>query len=502
MPGPVQRDSWGRCEQPSMLYDTIRNPYARHIPPKPVVKTDTIESTQQRLNRQIFERLQNGGLRLPHESYVAVVQVGKFLVLAIMLPPYLLVYGLPRWILVSALPQIFLGIKNEMLRMGRFLFEISKQIADIMKGILEQMLGDALKMARHQARNFFGLLSKNLQKAVAFLNRLKAGWLEKKNSLKEAAVRLPIEVFQKTQRILSKVKHHMLQWFEKSKEKAASTVLRASIWTDQNVLTPVINAISSPLLLAAEKISKKARAFSSKVHRQVRRILDPAVSVFNRAKKALEERRKKISLKVSRALEDLQEKVEDAKKMLKRLWKTATSPMVEAADIIRNKIQQAAASVSEYAKQFFISLPASTLQGAVWAWNSLPAGLRRSVRRGRDLSRRWGRSMKGMGQAVGNGIREFYRMRKSVQAYVMKGIGWLGRLLANFLLWLKRQTVTLPKKIGALIVMAWKGSKKAFSKTIYSIRLLVAFSWAIGGYIRILAKELIAELDSWIYPVK
>lgn len=155
MPRPIQKDSLSRCENPSMLYDAVRNPATVYKAPVQAVRLskDVLETKQQRLNREMMEKLQSNSFRLPHQTYVVVAQVGKYVFMAIMLPPYLLLYGIPKWLLQGIFPQLFEIAKGEYYRVGRFLTKCSKRVTDLMKGVMAQMIGDSLKSARDKAKH-------------------------------------------------------------------------------------------------------------------------------------------------------------------------------------------------------------------------------------------------------------------------------------------------------------------------------------------------------------
>lgn len=169
MPGPVQRDSWSRCESPSMLYDVVRNPNTLYQPPKVIPsceRKDVLETKQQKLNREMFDRLHTQPMRLPHHSYVAVAQVGKYLFMAIMVPTYIFLYGIPKWLLVNALPQFFIMVKSEYQKIGKFFTELSSQVIDVMKGMIQQMVGDSIRILREKSEQVFNFLHKKIVKGV------------------------------------------------------------------------------------------------------------------------------------------------------------------------------------------------------------------------------------------------------------------------------------------------------------------------------------------------
>lgn len=99
MSGPVKYDSISKCSQGNDLYAMIRNPNARMSPKAaPTKPVDTLES---RMERKALARL--GEIT---KNFIVVGRAGKFVFLALMMPPYFLLYGLPKWML-SELPNLF-----------------------------------------------------------------------------------------------------------------------------------------------------------------------------------------------------------------------------------------------------------------------------------------------------------------------------------------------------------------------------------------------------------
>lgn len=102
-------DSMSRCDPNaySSIYDLRKSPAAKE---KPVVETsgprrkDTIEFSRDKLKKDGLDRIR-------HISKFTVAQtgfmrIGKYLFLGVALPPYLVLYGIPRWLLVEGLPSL------------------------------------------------------------------------------------------------------------------------------------------------------------------------------------------------------------------------------------------------------------------------------------------------------------------------------------------------------------------------------------------------------------
>lgn len=250
MSGPI-RDSISRCDQFTTIYDTIRNPNLPNIPPptNSVMDQgkDTIQSTQQRLNREVLERFQNSGLKLSHETFMAVAQVGKYLFLAIMLPPYLCLYGIPKWMLMQLIPQCYQIITTATLRIGRFFQKLAKRIPDLMKGILKQLLGNAISVMNRQSRNIWNFIA---QVANRFTVNLQGHWnalKATKERLKRGFARESAKMFgglkRKYDDLQEQAQKKLVLFWEKTK-KLVNKVLK---FINDFLISPIVQFLTPPL---------------------------------------------------------------------------------------------------------------------------------------------------------------------------------------------------------------------------------------------------------------
>jgi hypothetical protein len=100
-------DSLSRCD-PSLysnIYDVRSRPGVKHeAAPIPMGPKDTIEISRTKIKEEALNRLRFTDKRVVAQS--SFMRIGKYLFLAVAFPPYLLTYGLPRWVIVEALPAI------------------------------------------------------------------------------------------------------------------------------------------------------------------------------------------------------------------------------------------------------------------------------------------------------------------------------------------------------------------------------------------------------------
>lgn len=76
---------------------------------------DTI-STSEAKNTPAPPKVEPSDFRVPKDRIVEIGKAGRFVFFAIAAPPYLLLYSLPKWVLVSVVPQLFasmMGVLNQ-----------------------------------------------------------------------------------------------------------------------------------------------------------------------------------------------------------------------------------------------------------------------------------------------------------------------------------------------------------------------------------------------------
>lgn len=102
-------DSLSRCDPNlySNIYDVRKRPDIKNHPVAATQPThkDTIEISRDKLKEEALSRLRHSSSFVIAQN--SFMRVGKYLFLAVAFPPYFLLYGLPKWILVEGLPAVF-----------------------------------------------------------------------------------------------------------------------------------------------------------------------------------------------------------------------------------------------------------------------------------------------------------------------------------------------------------------------------------------------------------
>lgn len=80
---------------------------AHHNRPK-----DTVETSQERTDRYNPSKIQPSDNRASQDRLVLIGRAGRFVFMAICLPPYFALYGMPKWIAVNLAPQLMKGMNT------------------------------------------------------------------------------------------------------------------------------------------------------------------------------------------------------------------------------------------------------------------------------------------------------------------------------------------------------------------------------------------------------
>lgn len=491
MPGPVYKDSFSRCEAPSMLYDMVRDPQGLRKPIKtaPVSSVDTLESTQRRLNREIFERFKTHGLSLPHESFVAVVQVGKYVFLAIMLPPYLCFYGLPRWFFLNVLPPCGIFIKQQFFRVGRMMQKLKKTVPDLMKGVIDQLIGDSLRTLNQRAKNFLKVTANALiatQKGVVFL------WNKGVTYAKavETAIDTVRNAYRKMRDFPSKVQRAIKR---KVAELARKAVIKVGQTLHKIVVVPFIEALQIPLL-AMKRTYEKATRNIQTIIRKTREKAKQASEVVAKAMQLVTQKVVEgyhllvnplaniLSKQFARGRSWLDRTKQVAEKMVGKIIEAATS----ATQTVVAKMQQAGMQFLH-----FIQTSAQNVFSFGWQATAKQRGKIKQI--GEMLKERGKR----FGRILQKGVNKVISLLEWCGSQTQQGLKWMAAQLKAAMQWLRRELIAFPSRVLRFLGKLWRLFIKFFRNLVWGVRIAIAWTWAISCYGAALVRELADEMAGW-----
>ncbi len=506
MRGPVYKDSLGRCDAPSMLYDTIRNPRAPYIPPPPIVSPDTIESTQQRMNREVLERFKGTGMRLPHDSFVAVVNIGKYLFLAIMLPPYLCLYGIPRWLIVMALPQMFLFVKSQAMHIGRFVQELAKSLTDLMKGLIEQMIGNSLKMMGQNAKHLWRHLAAGFNKIAGKIGTWGGQSLHRLYELAETIQQACLKPLKKMYTKSAGALRKAAAWGQAKSAQIALASRQSAIAVlhviNKSMIVPAGKFIQAPLA-QMHAVSKNAVLRFGKtvtsLAKTVKKVYDPLINSIQAAiKQVVDYRRLAWQSFIQPPLTWAGQKVAAASSSFGKSCLSMAASVTAATRPLRDKIGAFIAPKIALVAQVLTYLPTAAIQAVYWMWQQIPPPLKTSLYKRFADARRRGRSFKSFARNFGT--RFSYCARIIDTTVIQHGRlfwQWFLEFIAAAKKWLRQQLVDLPQNIRRGLISLWHYTKYLSKRLLLGTRLTIAWLWVLCKLGMELVRELSSEISGW-----
>lgn len=488
MPAPVSKDSMTRCETPSMIYDTRRVPYVPAkgaIDPGALTK-DTIETTQQRLNREMLERFQNTSSRMPHQSFVVVAQVGKYLFLAIMLPPYICFFGIPRWLFMNALPQLFIIIKTETLRVGRFFRELSKRIVDNMKGVMKQLIGDSLRMFNQQSKNFFRYLTHKIASFIDGIQALTSLLQQNVEKMRSLGTYAKEKITSKAVNLFKRIEHY--------KEKAillikviANTLFYPLDLADQYILKPLTKWCKKRINIVVNSVYRTY----SKTQKIIRKVAQPIVSFIDKvAKSVYHPICQGLQYSVQQISAWLQPPLELVRRGIERYKERLSRGIAKSASFVRVKAEEVASMIISNV-QIPMQLVVQYIGWAWWQTSSFFKSPWKYLKKGGASGKR---TFTSIGHSILNGAKSISRHTKWIAKGVLEGMNGIFDWIKLTLYWLVRQLLTLPRKILKGITWAFKAGLRAVGYCIYGVRIVIAWGWVISSSGMILVRELTRDI--------
>ena len=305
---------------------------------------DTLETKQQRLERHLETKF-NLNQQVPSGKVVLFAQVGKYAILAFVMPPFYLFYEGPRWILVTVQPLFLIAFEkagavlliistfgvNFWARIGKKL-RFFKKTKDVIKnkvsslsqfflnkiGVLGQKLYHGFQPVNQAIKKLKERLANLKEKRASFVHFFKTlpHVLRKKIETRKDAFKQALK--EKIAVLMNSLKQVQIPFI--ALEKALNPVISFAKRQLENVINPILR-ISSTALTASkhtvEKVLNQARAFKEMLMVLLRPVL-----------KAIEVSLKNSIKHVEKILSRLKKVSADQLKVLVNFLKAGVTAMV------------------------------------------------------------------------------------------------------------------------------------------------------------------------------
>lgn len=145
-------DTLGQCNNRLNMHSVQHDFRRKDVPVSPPSRMDGMETTQQKLNREILSNFLSNNFRLPSEKFMLVGQLGKGMFLTIMLPTYIFFYGAPKWLAQTLLPKLGEGMKNGAMSLLGYLHAVSKWLSEGTQSLGSTFKTPLLRLQAHIQR--------------------------------------------------------------------------------------------------------------------------------------------------------------------------------------------------------------------------------------------------------------------------------------------------------------------------------------------------------------
>jgi hypothetical protein len=200
------RDTLTKC--PEGLYNNMFSVESRGHHKAPSVHHK--DTTERCLSQEALDRLQRPSKDTIAQPSFLFRRIGKYVFLSIALPPYFLLYGIPKWLLVEALPTLFSVLtllsdkfQKKLQKPLNKVVEILNQVVFYIRMMTKRILLPVVKLGI-EIRQFFQRLNKRVQHflenmgealkaamkkpadwASNLIDRTKAGWIAARQWISE-----------------------------------------------------------------------------------------------------------------------------------------------------------------------------------------------------------------------------------------------------------------------------------------------------------------------------
>jgi hypothetical protein len=187
---------------------------------------DTIETSLERSERLAPPKINPGDNRASQDRLVQIGRAGRFVFMAITLPPYFLLYGMPKWVAVNLGPKLI----NMMTGAGELGKDIGANIKawfvnNIMNPFRDAFgkINFAIQGLMKGMAGFFA----NMQAALFKPFQLAAQLIQKLSEQAQKLFQMPSKLFDRTFEALSKILHEAVSACDKALHAVKAPFIKA-----------------------------------------------------------------------------------------------------------------------------------------------------------------------------------------------------------------------------------------------------------------------------------
>lgn len=459
---------------------SLMNPHSPYHHPAPL-KAQAISDKK---NLDILEQHAQAQLHklLPNEKVVVVARAGKLLFYAVALPPYLLLYGIPKWIAADLFALLAFQMKKHWGKGQDFLQNILKTISERSEGFVD--LKNKLVSGTEAIVEYLKSISKI---SADLFSALKHNVISQTYNLLEA-LSWAQELKQGVEKFIDYAKNLSSETFRFTKDQLQD--LKATL---QNIIRPGFEQLLNRLEQIKKEVNK-AFDIASDVKKQAQAHLDHALGQTKEILNA-------IQIFVSQTAEPYQkwvsEKWETAqevfKKQKEKVTKIVNRGIEETQQIIQASVQtitQMAVPVINQliiAPQQMINLLATPFQGQF--------KISIVIELAQLKLRNWQESFKRFYQGFFyKGSQAKKMLQQTIEKVQKQLLDWRVRVYE----WIKLKRAWLWEIVKSLPAKVWGGFVRGCKKSAHFFKLTWAWTKVLTRYGLELMRETSRELMLWL----
>lgn len=401
---------------------------------------DRVESSQEKLERELMEKFRRNNYRLPKGSLLIVAQMGKAVMLMVVLPPYFLFYMMPLWVfrtvilpaekLMEAVNQT---ISKVFLRISTWSTELFQEITTKVSKLFKR----DKKKTKDQRLNLFQELGTYLKNKIDERRKVlqigkRAGQMyafaaQQKRKIVDKVVTTFKQLYKQTkQRLLNRytaveiaTKNYVLQKFTKVKERVLAVA---------KPFVTAVKVVDRALQKVAKVVSKTVQASYNKVTEQ----LQPLKPVIKSLAAVIVVPFTFVSKTVEREVQRLSRAIEKSGMAVKSISQRAVAEVVRQLVTVSTKVGQVFLPVTIALKAVAFRQMQSVLKKA----NALKTALQRIVRsvldKGREQAKKGAILLKKCGDKLVKAAQFSFLVLIKAPSYFWSLLKALGRLFISF----------------------------------------------------------------------
>lgn len=488
--GGIYHDTIGRCNLYSNPYDTRLQSHPVLIKRRAenyVESKDVLETSQVNLEREIFLKLTTSKFNLSAGRLVALAQIGKYAFLVIMLPAYILCYGLPKWLLTEGVLQIFHFTKRVGQRLKDRGFAVAHKFVAAMQSLGKAITSPILNFIQTRIEHTREMFANFKQKFLNAYHRMTyparvfhQSVIKPIHQALTRGVSAIRAIYHKVEQIQERLKEligrlrHTLIYLPDRIDKKISELLqkvKEGMQTIQrNLLQPFqsLKPIFAKIMETYQNLIEKGQRIKGKVlHHGFYRPYNAVKNVVQSAREKVAKVTEPITRWSSEKIDDIRRSLEKGKEWVEHVkekmrekakdtWKTIT-------DSVDRTLKAAAKAATAVAQEIVQVLPQPVISFftpivlAVSAVVGIPGKFNRS-RRGVT------KKIKKLKEKIRKGYRKLSRL--VVRALTLLGQGYR---------WLQPKIKAVPKKTIAILKKILINTISAIRATFFLLRLMLAW---------------------------